>query len=60
MANSIKGRIELKDDVANARVIISHPIIQFYFKGAKAGDVLKAAWRDNKGGTDSADLRIGG
>lgn len=103
MANTIKGRIELKDDVANVRVIISHPMlverkdpktgqmlpphfieevtfthngetvlnlacgqavsqnpfIQFYFKGAKAGDVLKASWRDNKGESDSADLRIG-
>lgn len=102
--NTIKGRIELKDSVANVRVIINHPMlverrdqntgqqlpahfieeiifthggetvmtlacgqavsqnpfIQFYFKGAKAGDTLKVSWRDNKGDTDATELKIGG
>jgi sulfur-oxidizing protein SoxZ len=38
--------------------ISQNPYISFMFKGAKAGDILKLSWTDNKGESDSAEEAI--
>lgn len=35
-----------------------NPFLQFSFSGAKAGDSITASWRDNRGGSDSAQVQI--
>ena len=45
--------------VANFSTAVSkNPYIGFKFRGAKAGDTLKVAWVDNRGGTDELETVI--
>ena len=46
--------------VANFSTAVSkNPFFGFSFKGAKAGDVLKVSWVDNKGSTDELSKTLG-
>ena len=46
--------------VANFSTAVSkNPFFGFSFKGAKAGDVLKAKWFDNNGATDELETVLG-
>ncbi len=38
--------------------ISKNPYMSFQFKGAKSGDKLKVSWLDNKGKSDSAEVKI--
>ncbi len=38
--------------------ISKNPYLSFKFSGAKAGDVLKMSWVDNKGESDSVEAKI--
>ncbi len=45
--------------VANFSTAVSkNPYFAFSFKGASAGDKLKASWVDNLGGTDELEVEI--
>ena len=45
--------------VANFSTAVSkNPYFGFSFKGAKAGDVLKAVWVDNTGETDELETQL--
>jgi sulfur-oxidizing protein SoxZ len=45
--------------VANFSTAVSkNPYFSFSFKGAAAGDTLKAAWVDNKGETDELEVQL--
>jgi len=39
--------------------VSKNPYFAFTVKGAKAGDVLKVSWVDNKGGGSSAETTLG-
>lgn len=42
--------------IANFSTAVSkNPYFSFSFRGAKAGDMLKVSWVDNKGGTDELE-----
>lgn len=46
--------------VANFSTAVSrNPYINFRFRGAKAGDVLKISWVDNLGGSDEFETVLG-
>jgi sulfur-oxidizing protein SoxZ len=46
--------------VASWGVAISkNPYLSFKFKGAAKGETVKVSWTDNKGGSASADAKIG-
>jgi sulfur-oxidizing protein SoxZ len=36
-----------------------NPYFSFRLNAAKPGDTLRVSWKDNRGNTDSAELRIG-
>jgi sulfur-oxidizing protein SoxZ len=38
--------------------ISKNPYLSFRFKGAKAGDTIKLNWVDNKGNSDSGEIKI--
>lgn len=38
--------------------VSKNPYLSFKFSGAKAGDKLKVSWVDNKGDSDSAEVKI--
>lgn len=38
--------------------VSKNPYLSFRFKGAKAGDVVKLNWVDNKGESDSGEITI--
>lgn len=38
--------------------VSKNPYLSFQFKDAKAGDVLKVSWVDNKGGSDKAEAAL--
>ena len=40
------------------RAISSNPYLSFEFSGAQPGDILRIAWSDNKGESDSIETRI--
>ena len=45
--------------VANFSTAVSkNPYFSFSFTGAKAGDILKASWVDNKGETDELETQL--
>ena len=45
--------------VANFSTAVSkNPYFSFSFKGAKAGDTLKASWVDSKGETDELETQL--
>jgi sulfur-oxidizing protein SoxZ len=39
--------------------VSKNPYLAFKFKGAAAGDTVKVSWTDNKGGSESAESKIG-
>ncbi len=39
--------------------VSKNPFIQCKFKGAKSGDSLTISWTDNKGDSDSKEVKIG-
>lgn len=41
------------------QAVSTNPYLEFSFSGAKAGDSLTCAWRDNKGQSDTADFKVG-
>jgi len=46
--------------VANFSTAVSkNPYFGFSFSGAKAGDIVKARWVDNKGASDELETSIG-
>lgn len=46
--------------VASWGVAVSkNPYLAFKFKGGAKGDTVKVSWTDNKGGSASADTKIG-
>ena len=46
--------------VASWGVAVSkNPYLSFKFKGAAKGDMVKVSWSDNKGGSASADAKVG-
>ncbi len=45
--------------LANWSVAVSkNPYLSFKFKGAAKGDAVKISWNDNKGKSDSAEVKI--
>jgi sulfur-oxidizing protein SoxZ len=38
--------------------VSKNPYLSFRFKGAKAGDTIKLNWVDNKGESDSGEVKI--
>ena len=38
--------------------ISKNPYLSFKFKGANKGDAVKISWVDNKGGKDTAEVKI--
>mgnify|MGYP002712026443 FL=1 len=38
--------------------VSKNPYLSFKFTGAKAGDVLKISWVDNKGESDSTEAKV--
>jgi sulfur-oxidizing protein SoxZ len=38
--------------------VSANPYLSFRFKGAKAGDTVKISWADNKGGSDSTEVKV--
>lgn len=38
--------------------VSKNPYLSFKFKGGKKGDTLKLSWSDNKGESDSAEVKI--
>ena len=46
--------------VASWGVAVSkNPYLSFKFKGAAKGETIKISWTDNKGGSSTADTKIG-
>jgi sulfur-oxidizing protein SoxZ len=46
--------------VASWGVAVSkNPYLSFKFKGAAKGDMITVSWSDNKGGSASADAKVG-
>ena len=41
-----------------SRAISSNPYFSFEFAGAKPDDILKISWSDNKGESDSTEVKI--
>jgi sulfur-oxidizing protein SoxZ len=39
--------------------VAANPYLAFRFKGGKQGDPVKVSWQDIKGGSDSAETKIG-
>jgi sulfur-oxidizing protein SoxZ len=38
--------------------VSANPYLSFRFKGAKSGDTVKISWADNKGGSDSTEVKV--
>lgn len=38
--------------------VSKNPYLSFKFKGAKKGDTVKLSWADNKGESDSAEVKV--
>lgn len=49
------------DTVLDAQLngsVSTNPYVKFKFSGAKDGDSIKVSWKDNTGGSDSAEIEI--
>lgn len=38
--------------------VSANPYLSFRFRGAKAGDTVKISWADNKGESDSTEVKV--
>ncbi len=48
-------------DVMNANwggAVSTNPYLSFRFSGAKAGDTIALSWADNKGGSDTKEVKV--
>ena len=41
-----------------SRAVSRNPYLSFMYTGAKAGDILRISWQDNKGESDSSETMI--
>jgi sulfur-oxidizing protein SoxZ len=53
----VNGKLIL--DALLGPAVSKNPFIQCKFKGASSGDGMKITWTDNKGDSDSKDVKIG-
>ena len=53
----VNGKVVL--DAILGPAVSKNPFIQCKFKGAKSGDGMKITWTDNKGDSDTKEVKIG-
>ncbi len=55
---TVKLGSRLVYDMYPTSAVSKNPYIKFVFKGAKKGDVLTVAWKDNTGASETKDIKL--